>query len=60
MEIFLHIHIHHIQITSSDGYAGVKYIDELFKIEKEIANLNMDEKKKIRQEKSEPILKKFY
>lgn len=47
-------------ITSSDGYAGVKYIDELFKIEKEIANLNMDEKKKIRQEKSEPILKKFY
>lgn len=47
-------------ITSSDGYAGVKYIDELFKIEKEIANLSVDEKLKVRQEKSEPVLKKFY
>lgn len=47
-------------ITSGDGYTGVKYIDELFKIEKEIANLSVDEKLKVRQEKSEPILKKFY
>ena len=47
-------------ITSSDGYTGVKYIDELFKIEKEIDKLNADEKLKVRKEKSEPILKNFY
>ena len=47
-------------ITSCDGYQGVKYIDELFEIEREIANLSEDEKLKIRKEKSEPVLKKFY
>lgn len=47
-------------ITSNDGYTGVKYIDELFKIEKEITNLGVDEKLKIRQEKSKSVLKKFY
>lgn len=47
-------------ITSADGYTGVKYIDELFKIEKEIAKLNIDEKLTKRQEKSAPILKNFY
>lgn len=47
-------------ITSSDGYTGVMYIDKLFAIEKEIANLNIDEKLKIRKEKSLPILEKFY
>lgn len=47
-------------ITTADGYTGVKYIDELFKVEKEIAELNIDEKVKVRQEKSALILKKFY
>ena len=47
-------------ITTSDGYVGVKYIDELFKIEEEIAELNIAEKVKERQEKTAPILKKFY
>ena len=31
-------------ITTADGYTGVKYIDELFKIEKEIAELKIEEK----------------
>ena len=47
-------------ITTSDGYIGVKYIDELFTIEKEIANLCVEEKLRIRQEKSEPVLRHFY
>lgn len=47
-------------ITTSYGYTGVKYIDELFAIEKEIANLSIEEKLKIRKEKSAPILEKFY
>lgn len=51
---------HKKMIQSSDGFAGVKYIDELFAIEQEIANLSEDEKLKKRKEKSEPVLKKFY
>ena len=47
-------------IKSSDGYTGVKYIDELVKIEDEISELNIDEKVKVRKEKSEPVFKKFY
>ena len=47
-------------ITTADGYTGVIYIDELFKVEKEIAELNIEEKVKTRQEKSAPILKNFY
>lgn len=47
-------------IKTADGYTGVKYIDELFKVEKEIAELNIEEKIKVRQEKSAPILKNFY
>lgn len=47
-------------IESSDGYTGVKYIDELFEIENEIAKLNIDEKLQVRKEKSEPVFKKFY
>jgi transposase/IS1 family transposase len=47
-------------IISSDGYTGVEYINELFKIEREIEKLNTDEKLKMRKEKSEPVLKKFY
>lgn len=47
-------------IESSDGYMGVKYIDELFEIENEINKLNIDEKLQVRKEKSEPVFKKFY
>lgn len=47
-------------ITTSDGYTGVKYIDELFQIERDIANLKEDEKLKVRKEKSDPVFKKFY
>ena len=47
-------------IKTADGYTGVEYIDELFKIEKEITELNIDEKVAKRQEKSAQIIKKFY
>lgn len=47
-------------IKTSDGYTGVKYIDELFQIEREIEKLRAEEKVQKRQEKSDPILKKFY
>ena len=51
---------HKDMITTSAGYPGVKYIDELFKVEREIENLSPDEKVAKRQEKSAPILKNFY
>lgn len=51
---------HKQMITTSAGYLGVKYIDELFKVEREIENLNPTEKVTQRKEKSAPILKKFY
>ena len=47
-------------ITTSAGYPGVKYIDELFNVEREIETLTPEEKVAKRQEKSAPILKKFY
>ena len=47
-------------IKTADGYTGVEYIDELFKVEKEIAELKIEEKVKVRQEKSAQILKNFY
>lgn len=47
-------------ITSSDGYTGVKYIDQLFKIEREINQLNPEDKLKERLKRSEPIFKNFY
>ena len=46
--------------TTCDGYIGVQYCDKLFKIEKEIANLSVEEKTKTRQERSKPILEEFY
>ena len=46
--------------TTALGYVGVTYCDKLFKIEREIALLSVEEKVKKRQEKSEPILKEFY
>lgn len=47
-------------IETSAGYAGVKYIDELFRVEREIENLSETEKVSKRKEKSVPILKNFY
>ncbi len=43
-----------------DGYIGVKYCNKLFKIEEEIANLSMEEKKEERNKKSKPVLEEFY
>ncbi len=51
---------HKNMITTSAGYPGVKYIDELFEVEREIETLTLDEKVVKRQEKSAPILKNFY
>ena len=46
--------------TSSDGYVGVTYCDKLFDIEREIANLSVEEKVKQRQEKSKAVLDAFF
>ena len=46
--------------TNAYGYQGLEYCNKLFKIEEKIANLSMDEKVKIRQEKSKPIIEDFY
>ena len=46
--------------TSSDGYIGVTYCDKLFDIEREIADLSVEEKKKQRQERSKPVLDAFF
>jgi len=46
--------------TSSYGYKGVKYCDKLFKIENEIAEFELPEKLKARQEKSKPVLEDFF
>ena len=51
---------HKNMIQTAAGYLGVKYIDELFEIERKIENLSVEEKFQKRQEKSAPILKKFY
>ena len=47
-------------ITTAAGYAGVEYIDELFKVEREIEELTPEEKLEQRKEKSAPILNEFY
>jgi len=52
-------------IKTSEGYKGVEYCDELFKIEREIEelkkvrNVTNEEIVQIRKKKSEPILKNF-
>ena len=46
--------------TTSDGYKGIEYCDELFKIERKIAEFSVEEKLKWRQEKSKPILEAFF
>ena len=47
-------------ITTSQGYKGVELCDKLFEIEREIANLSMPERLKIRKEKSKPVLDEFF
>ena len=47
-------------IKTAAGYLGVEYIDELFKIEREIKELSTEKKVAKRQEKSAPILKNLY
>ena len=51
---------HKNMVQTAAGYLGVKYIDGLFEVEREIENLSVEEKVQKRQEKSAPILKKFY
>ena len=51
---------HKNMIQTAAGYLGVKYIDKLFEVEREIEKLSVEEKVQKRQEKSAPILKKFY
>lgn len=46
--------------TTATGYIGLTYCDELFKIEREIALLSVEEKVNKRQEKSKPVLEKFF
>ena len=46
--------------TNATGYTAVLYCDKLFKIEREIALLSVEEKQKERQNKSKPILEEFF
>ena len=46
--------------TTSDGYIGVIYCDKLFEIERQIAELSVQEKKDKREELSKSILKEFF
>lgn len=45
---------------SSEAYKGVEFCNELFKIEREIAELNNEKKLEQRKERSAPILKNFF
>lgn len=47
-------------VPSSLGFKGVNYCNQLFDIERQIAELTPDEKKKVRQDKSKPILDAFF
>ena len=46
--------------TTSDGYIGVTYCDKLFEIERQIAELSVQEKKDKREELSKTVLKEFF
>lgn len=46
--------------TTAEGYKGVEYCDKLFKIEREIALLSMQEKLETRKSKSKKILEDFF
>lgn len=47
-------------VTSSDGYQGVKFINSLFEVEREIEDLSLEEKIEKRKEKSVSIIEEFY
>ena len=47
-------------ITDCYGYTGLQYCNKLFDIEREIADFSVEEKLKIRQEKSKPVLDEFF
>ena len=46
--------------TTAEGFKGVEYCDKLFKIEREIALLSMQEKLEVRQSQSKKILEEFF
>jgi transposase len=59
-----HVRRKFIEVTKASknknsAYEGLKYIQELYKIERECKDKNTEEIKKIRQEKSKPVLEKF-
>ena len=47
-------------IKASVGYVGVEYINKLFKIEEKIKEFSEEERLKIRQKESKPIVDAFY
>lgn len=47
-------------ITNCYGNTGLQYCNKLFDIEREIAEFSVEEKLKIRQEKSKPVLDEFF
>ena len=46
--------------TTAEGFKGVEYCDKLFKIEREIALLSMQEKLEVRQSQSKKVLEEFF
>ena len=46
--------------TTAEGYIGVKYCDKLFDIEREIANLSVEEKLEVRKKKSKLVVDEFF
>ena len=46
--------------TTAEGFKGVMYCDKLFEIERQIALLNLEEKKQKRLELSKPVLDVFF
>ena len=47
-------------ILGSEGIKGLEYCNELFEIERKIAEFSVEKKEEKRKEKSEPVLKKFF
>lgn len=47
-------------ITNCYGHTGLQYCNKLFDIERKIADFSVEEKVRIRQEKSKPILDEFF
>ncbi len=45
--------------TTGKAHQAVSYIDKLYELEREIKNLDFEDRKKLRQEKAKPILEKL-